>query len=118
MTPTPIDYEAIRTWLQVLHFLITAGVWFYVVLANRHRVTTKSISDLKEQVDGRLDNLTERLVAVETECKSFPDHDALGKVYDRINGVAEELAKVSGGLQGLQRSVDMLNEHHLRRGNN
>ena len=61
-----------------------------------------------------LNTAGERLSKVEVELESLPGHDDLGKIYDRINTMAEELKTLSGEFSGAKHTLNLLHQYLLQ----
>lgn len=108
-----IDYSVLRFWFDVLQFLLTGGVGFYVYLSNRHRVTNSRIRELERDMDQRLDDHHQRLARVEEHVKHLPTHADIGAVHERLNAIHGELRSLAGVVSALNRSLHLVNEHLL-----
>ncbi len=120
-------YAAYRFWFDIAQFVLTGMIAVYVWISKRDSVNNKrftvlekdlstSLDDLEKKVDARMDNHSERITKVETECDHAPSHADLGQVYDRINEVSDQVANLTGGMEALKRSVDMIHQHLLNEG--
>ena len=117
MTPSNIDYEALKFWLQVANLAWTVILSFLVFFANRHKVTQDKIDAVQarstrglEKVHLRVDDHERRLNCIETELRNVSD------ASDEIGDLASMVSEVKGRLDGIARAVDLMNEHLMNRG--
>ena len=54
-----------------------------------------------------------RLSKAETELETMPGHDDLGKLYERINALAEGVQLLSGEFSGAKHTLNLLHEFLL-----
>lgn len=54
-----------------------------------------------------------RLSKAEAELRSMPGHEELGKIYERINRVAEDVRGLSGEFAGAKHTLGLLHEFLL-----
>jgi hypothetical protein len=99
---------------QVLHTLLTGGIGFYVYMTNKDKVTNKRISDLEQDLDGKLDRHAERIAKVETRADSAPTHGDLEKIHEKINSVNSCAHRMEGQLDGVKNLVQVMHESLMR----
>ena len=109
MDSTPIDYAALRFYLDVVQWVSTVGLGIFVWMKNRTQANTNEVKEVKAGM-GALEN---RVIKLETAIKAVPSHDDLGAVYERINDVAENVAELSGKMDGVRGGLDMIHDHLL-----
>ncbi|MCG8470538.1 MAG: hypothetical protein MI742_01610 [Desulfobacterales bacterium] len=108
MSPSP-NYPALRLWLDAGQWVTTLLVGLYVWIANKAQATVNEVNRVKSGM-GALEN---RIIKLETAIKTVPSHDDLAAVYERINDVAENVAELSGKMDGVQGSLGMIHDHLL-----
>ena len=109
MSVKPPDYSALRFWCDLGQFLITGGIGVWVWLANRLNAKSKEV----EKVNTSVVLISERVSKLETEKAHSLSHEDLAAVYERINGMAEEVANLAGKMDGVKGAVDMIQEYLL-----
>lgn len=67
-------------------------------------------------LEGDLKTVDGRLAKAEAELESLPSHEDLGKLYERINALAEGVQRLSGEFSGAKRTLDLLHEFLLEGG--
>lgn len=109
--------------LGTVNLLVSTGLWLYVRNSDRHDKIDARFSELEANVDARLDGTVERLARLEERVERSPTHDDLGRIYDRINGVVDGVArvdasvgKVDGGLLELTATVRQLMSRIIDKG--
>jgi len=106
------DYRAWGFWLQAAQAFCTLLVFLYVWLANRQMVTVKHIKDIKCTVEGHGDRLT----VLETDIRHLPARREMADLGEKIANLNKNLGVLEGRLSGINRAVDLLNQHHLNGG--
>lgn len=65
------------------------------------------------ELEGGLERAGQRLATVEVVLKDAPGHDDLGKIYERVNRMTEEVKSLAGEFAGARRTLDLLHEFLL-----
>lgn len=104
-----IDYSSIKFLLDVLQMLVTAAIALYLWQARKHTATNARVSELESDVALHGD----RLSRIEVAMRGLPTHDDIGGVFQRISEVHGDVRQMRGSLEGLSRSVDLINQHLL-----
>lgn len=103
-------YQLWNVYFQIIQFLVTSAIGIYVWWSNKEKVTTTRFSTLED-----------RMTRVETKVKSMPvcgnhgrmeDNDI--KLFKRFDDLHGDIRELTGGVKGLTRSVDMINEYLLK----
>ena len=84
--------------MAVLTLLMVANT-FFIWRANRSAAKQTEIRDLES-----------RICRLEV---SSVDHDDLGKVYERINEVSDQVSKLNGTTKSISQGVAMIHQHLL-----
>lgn len=108
-----MNYDVWRFWIMVGQMVFNISVGLYLWIIARDRVTNKRITDLESRIGKRCEAHHARTAALEITTTAMPskgEMDALSNKIDRLN---EKLARLDGRLTGVNRAVDLLNQHHL-----
>ncbi len=101
-------------WWPLPFFLIQMimawGMWS---LAQKF-VSRTDCKDCKSGVEDRGEKSNNRLAALESNVNALPSRDEVRELSDKIGRLSEKLGRVDGRLIGINRAVDLLNQHHLR----
>lgn len=109
---TQSDYSALRFWLDVGQYAIAVGVGIYVWLGNRFSAKTEEVKGVRVDVAA----IANRVTKLESDLSHALCHEDLGSVHDRINDVAEQVAGLSGKMDGVKGAVEMIQEYLLTKG--
>lgn len=109
MVSPKTDYTVWRFWFDVGQYVIAFMIAFYVWVSNRAKATDKDMKKVAKTMGG----IETRVTKLESGSLS---HDDLGAVYDRVNGIAEQVSNLDGKMDGVRGAVDMINEHLLSNG--
>lgn len=102
MNPEGTNYPAMQFWFNIGQYVITVVIGVYVWISNRANARSKDV-----------EKIACRVVRLESSSISHAD---LGKVYERINFISDQMHKVSGTVTGIKGSVDMIQECLLNKG--
>jgi len=85
-------------WLDVIYKVgvVVFAVWLY--LDRRNDKTHARISSLKDDVDGRLDEHSDRITKLEVHVKAASGHHDLAEIYREMRKLSGELAKMNSSL--------------------
>jgi len=97
MVTSKIDYSAWRFWFDVAQYIIIVATGLYVWTSSRFNASTKDIRSVEKTIGG----IETRVTRLETSAITYKD---LGPVYDRINDIAVEVAKI----EAVKGTVDMI----------
>lgn len=111
-----IDYTATKFWLDFAKDAALVGVWIYVWLSNRHRVTTERITKLEDHMDTRLDTHADRLTRLEVHAGAAPTHDDLNRLHQRLDVINGELKGLTGESAAARRTLDLIHDYLLNHG--
>lgn len=104
-----LNYEALKFWLTLIQFIGMIGVGVYAWYATRQKATTLAVTALGERVDKHSDRLTRAEISLE----HMPTHRDISEISTRIESMHGEISRMSGTLSGVNRAVDLMNEHLL-----
>ena len=110
-----VDYSALRFWFDVGQFFLTCAIGVYVWMSNRQKVTATRIKKMEADVGEGLLSHGNRLTKLESDSGHIPSRLEMGSLSDKISGLSRELGKLEGRLTGINRAVDLMNEHLLNR---
>jgi len=105
------DYDSLRFWADALYRVATLAGLVWLAINSRVKANKATIDAVAKMV---AEHAT-RIVKLETRGANAPSHKDLAKMYDAINGLRTSIAEIGGALRAVQKSVDLLNEHHLNR---
>ncbi|HFQ80984.1 MAG TPA: DUF2730 family protein [Desulfobacterales bacterium] len=102
-----INYAAMQFYVTIAQGLMSSGYGLYVKRAMSNRRTDERITKLETEIPERLSCHEERTTTLEADYKHLPSQKDLADLNANIS-------ELSGRLQGINRAVDLLNQHHLR----
>ena len=110
-----MDHDTAKLIFDVLQTILIAAVGVTNWLNNRQRVTTASITNLKNSIDGRLDTHTERITRVEQDLKNGPNHTDFGEANRRLTALNGEMKELKGELRGVHTTLNLIHQYLLGR---
>jgi hypothetical protein len=110
-----MDYDALRFWLDLLQWGLTAVVAVYVWASRRHQVTDERIQQLEATIRQRLDVQDARLVRVERDLEHVPTHQDFRRFDDALAGLHKEMGRVAGELGSMRQAISLIQDHLLNR---
>lgn len=105
-----MDVEALKLGFQVVQFIATGCVGFYVYMSNKDKVTNDRIGKLEADIDLKIDSHSERISKIEARAEQAPTHDDLAKVYNKVNQVSDCVSRLEGEFAGVSRVVNLIHE--------
>lgn len=106
-----MDLELAKFLFQVLTFLMTGGIGFYVYMSNKDKVTNDRIGKLEEDIDDKLDSYSERIAKLEVG----PTHSHLGEIHNKVNEVVGEMKELKGEFNATNRTIQLIHETLMER---
>lgn len=114
------DYGAARFWMDVLQVASVCLLAVYTHMSNRSKVNREAINALRGDVEHDVEKLEDRVArserhldVLESRLNGAPTHQDLGKVYERLNTVAESMENISGQFTAVSRQLALMNEYLL-----
>lgn len=115
-----MDIEQLKLLFNVLQFLLTGGIGFYVYMSNKNRVTNERMGKMEDDIDTRLDDHSSRLARVEETVRHLPmnkDIDGVRYMVASVGGDVKALTAEVTGLRELmkpmQHTIDLVNQYLL-----
>ncbi len=110
--------DDILRWLPVVTLLIQ-GVVVWIFWSMRQQFVTRTVCEQNRLTIGNKqsaadDKASDRLNVIETGIPALPTRTEFQDLSGKIEKLTEKLGKVDGRMIGLNRAVDLLNQHHLR----
>ncbi|AUZ85796.1 DUF2730 family protein [Methylophaga nitratireducenticrescens] len=107
-----LDYSALKFWFDVFLSICLLASLAHNWVSNKHRVNKKEI----DQVNTAVVSLTGRVLQVETQMKSAPTHSDLSNIYNRINGMSQDISEMTGAMKAMTSQLSLINEHLISGG--
>ena len=96
----------------ILQGLMAWGMWS---LAQKF-VTRGDCKDCKSKGEAEGEKSEDRITSLEASVNSLPTRAELTALGDKIGPLTEKIGHLNGRLAGVGRAVDLLNQHHLGKG--
>lgn len=103
-----MDIPSLALAVSAANFFLNWGIGFYVHLVSKNKVTNDRISKLEGDFDARMDGQGERIARLEAQMRVVPTHDDLGKLYDKVNATANNVASMAGQLNGINENLRLI----------
>lgn len=91
-----MDMQQMTMVIGFVNFMLNWGLGFYMHITNKNKATNERIAKLEEDLASKFESHVQRITTLEANAKSAPTHDDLAKMYERINGVADQLKELIG----------------------
>lgn len=112
-----MGYEQAKFWVDIVQTLVSAGLFLWLYLINRHQVNEAQLRALDSKTDKRLDDHGDRITKLETDVKHAPDDEDLRGIHQRIDDVVRAISTLEGEFSGANRTLQLIHEHLLSGGN-
>lgn len=103
---------SINVW-NVLSFFVTGAVAVYAHIIGRQRVTEDKLVAHEGVVNEALNGFGQRLTRVEEAHRHSPTHGDMGQLSRELGELRGDVQQMAGGLEGIRRAVDLINQHLL-----
>lgn len=114
-----MNYPAAMFYLTLVMTIINAIIGISVWWNNREKVTNARFKKSEERVT----KVEARVSTVETKVEAMPvcsSHSRMEandtKLMDRLDDLHGDIRELAGGVKGLSRAVDLMNEHLINKG--
>ncbi len=103
-----MDYEAWKFWITVGQTFATGVLTIWLWAVNRRTVR-------RAELDHKMAQLDRRVTIVEQDVRHGPSHGDIKELGQRLEELHGDLKEMHGGLTGIRRAVDLMNQHLLDR---
>jgi chromosome segregation ATPase len=127
-----------RFWFDIAQLAGTLAIGAYVWWDRRKKANDKRFTVLEQTVSShaallellggtkarrdancekhqrRITDLGNKQVVLESDIRHLPSRKDMADLLDKIGALTEKLGTLDGRLTGINRAVDLLNQHHLR----
>lgn len=110
-----MNMDAAKFWLDVVQFILMGAIAFYMHIVARQRVTQDKLDAHMAEVTQTLNGLGQRLARVEEAHRHSPTHGDMGALAKELGELRGDVQQMAGGLEGIRRAVDLINQHLLSR---
>lgn len=111
-----MNIETLKFGFQILQFLLTAGVGFYVYMSNKDKVTNERISKIEKTIDEKLDQHGERISKLEVHTQQAPTHKDLADIHEKINEVSGCVSRIEGEFVGSKHTLHLIHDFLMKGG--
>lgn len=106
------DVEMLRLGFEIVQFIMTGLVAFYVYISNKDKVTNDKIDTLEEDLDKKLDGYGERISKLE----AGPSKGDISELHKKVNDVSNGVAALRGEFSATSRTLQLIHETLMERG--
>ena len=104
---------------QIFQILWACGALLYSIYLHRvgkEQVRAKDLESYKKEVRQELVDHSHRIAELENLIRHMPTHMDIGEVLKRLDETNQRLAQVMGEFQSMSRTVSMVNQYLITRG--
>ena len=135
----PVNYDKWRFYLDVLVLFGVIANTVYTWWANRARINNKRFTSLEKSVAGKIgepearrliseqmsgcsenhdkiNHMGEKISLLQLEVGQMPGRKEIASLNKCINALTEKIAHLDGKFEGVNRAVDLINEHLINQG--
>ncbi|PLX49131.1 MAG: hypothetical protein C0613_08390 [Desulfobulbaceae bacterium] len=106
--------EMVLRWLPVVILVVQALMAWGMWSLKQSFVSQATCEDRRAARTKKDERAEERLTSVELAVTALPSRPELHDLGSKIARLTENLGRLDGRLSGVNRAVDLLNQHHLR----
>ena len=127
-----MDYRAAGFWFAVGQGVFNVIVVIWMAISRKHQANNKRVKDLedsnatkitekkaKELIDSKFDGCADhrkRTERLEREISNMPSRPEIQRLNDNIGTLSQDIGKLQGQLGGVNRAVDLINQHLINQG--
>lgn len=107
---------------NIAHMAGLGMVAFYAHLVQKSKVNASAIQAVKHELAERIEDARDRVSSVErrvdvaeSQLSNMPTHHDLGRLYQRLNTVAEDTRQMTGEVRSIAHQLSMISEYLLQR---
>lgn len=107
-----MDYDSARFWADIGQWVFNAIVAGYLWVNQRRQATTTQIENAYKQIA-----VNEKdIVRLRADFNALPNRGEFIELGKEIRALTGELSETKGRLSGINRAVDLINEHLINKG--
>jgi septal ring factor EnvC (AmiA/AmiB activator) len=91
-----MDIDSVKTLLQAINILGTAGIWVYLRIEKKTDKTNQRLDELNAHIE----RLNRDVARIESTVTAAPSHGDLSKIYDSLNGLSSTVNQLVGENRG------------------
>lgn len=95
---------------QVLQFILSAGVGFYVFMSGKNNVTNDRIGKLETHIEAKLDEHSDRISHLESDVRKSPTHQDIVKLHEKFSEMSSEIKGLKGEFKGASNTLHLIHE--------
>ena len=103
-------------WLPVDSIVVQAVMGWGLWSLKQQFVSRRECDDCRKETAKKVDKADDRINDIDSDVGKLPERHELTDLSSQIVSLTEKLGKLDGRLAGINRAVDLLNQHHLRVG--
>lgn len=105
------DYVSAKFWADIGQWAFNVLVALYLYFSRRNEKTHQEAMDKVEQACEKIDQHDRDIIRL----KALPSTQQFNRLGDQMGALSAELNELKGRLSGINRAVDLMNEHLLNR---
>ena len=105
MSPEGIDYGAYKLWIGIAQWIFNMIVAGYLWVSRKHG------ADL-----GQIKTNERMILDLKTRFECMPTERQIEVLANEMRSLTKELSETKGRLNGINRAVDLINEHLINKG--
>jgi len=99
-------YELAITTVAVVNLVLNLSLF----QANRHKASTERVERMRSDIDDH----ALRLARIDAHLQNSPSHDHLSEIYEQLNRTRDQVGRMAGELEQVNRNLQMLLNHQLK----
>ena len=106
-----MDYDSARFWTEIGQWVFNVIVAGYLYFLQRHQTTMKRIKSAYKQIGEN----EKDIVRLKVDFNNLPTTALFIELGREIRTLTKELSETKGRLSGINRAVDLINEHLINK---
>lgn len=100
-----INYEAWKFWIAVVVMLFNIAAWIWIFWDRKNRATNSRVENVEKKVEG----VEKDIVEIKTLVNVLPNQKS-------IEDLNKNISELKGRFDGVNRAVDLINQHLINQG--
>ena len=108
--------DALLRWLPVIILIVQVIMARALWSLKQSFISRRECDDCQRESAEKKEKEAARVTEVEKDLGKLPERHELRELFDKIAILSASLGELNGRLSGINRAVDLLNQHHINNG--
>lgn len=110
------DYEAGDFWAMIFLYAYTLAQSVWLFFTRRHKAVLNRMETLETSLNARINGMDGEIRRICLDVAHLPDQRQIEKLNDTMADLSDQISKLEGRFDGVNRAVDLINEFLINQG--